>query len=186
MELSKYAYFPSAFNGFYMQLHPFSTGDRVIGESATESHEQAVINLMNKFDKLIIADEMLETAIEAYLDDKKYFSALHLAGAAQEIYGKWLRIKGGTDFSTMMLDQAAKALSNDIDRKAIKKEDKRPKNSIKHIDNESDQFTYLNPKLDSFTMLSETVTEYLMLKRAETANIIRFKESMINTMKNGL
>jgi hypothetical protein len=141
---------------------------------------------MNKFDKLIIADEMLETAIEAYLDDNKYFSALHLAGAAQEVYGKWLRIKGGTNFSTMMLEQAAKALNNDIDRKAIKKEDKRPKNSIKHFDDESDRFAYLNPKLDSFTMLSETVTEYSMLKRTETANIIRFKESIIKTMKNGL
>tara|TARA_R110000850_G_scaffold117015_13_gene233326 strand:- start:3531 stop:3812 length:282 start_codon:yes stop_codon:yes gene_type:complete len=43
MELSKYAYFPSVFNGFYIQLHPFSTGDRVIGESATESHELAVM-----------------------------------------------------------------------------------------------------------------------------------------------
>tara|TARA_Y100000588_G_scaffold350081_1_gene400969 strand:+ start:444 stop:680 length:237 start_codon:yes stop_codon:yes gene_type:complete len=57
---------------------------------------------MEKFDKLVIADEMLESA-------------------AQEIYGKWLRIKGGQDFSTMMLDHAAKIFEEPLDRKAIKK-----------------------------------------------------------------
>ena len=72
---------------------------------------------MEKFDKLAIADEMLESAIESYLDGQKYFSALHLAGAAQEIYGKWLRINGGQDFTTMMLDQAAKFIDEPIDSK---------------------------------------------------------------------
>ena len=76
---------------------------------------------MEKFDKLAIADEMLESSIESYLDGQKYFCALHLAGAAQEIYGKWLRIKGGTDFSTMMLDQASQIFDEPIDRQAIKK-----------------------------------------------------------------
>src|SRR5690606_35235377 len=105
---------------------------------------------MEKFDKLDIADEMLESAIEAYWDAQKYFPALHLAGAAQEIYGKWLRINGGQDFSSMMLDHAGKIFEEPIDRKAIKKEDKRPKNSIKHMDSELDRFARLNPQLDSF------------------------------------
>ena len=120
---------------------------------------------MEMFDKLDIADEMLESAIESYLDAQKYFTALHLAGAAQEIYGKWLRINGEQDFSTMMLDHAGKIFEERIDRKAIKKEDKRPKNSIKHMDSKSDRFTHLNPQFDAFMMLSEAITEYLMLKR---------------------
>lgn len=141
---------------------------------------------MEIFDKLNIADEMLESAIELYLDAKKYFPALHLAGAAQEIYGKWCRIKGGQDFSTMMLDQAEKVFDEPIDRKAIKKEDKRPKNSIKHMDNEADRFTHLNPQLDSFMAISEAVVEYLMLKRPETANIARFKKYLTETKAKGL
>ena len=141
---------------------------------------------MDKIDKLAIADEMLESAIESYFDDQKYFSALHLAGAAQEIYGKWLRINGGQDFSTMMLDNAARILEEPIDRKAIKKEDKRPKNSIKHIDNESDRFAYLDPQLDSFLVISVAVTDYMMLQRKETANIVRFKKYLIRTRENDL
>ena len=143
-------------------------------------------NLMEKFDKLVIADEMLESAIESYLDGQKYFSALHLAGAAQEIYGKWLRIKGGQDFSTMMLDHAAKIFEEPLDKKAIKKEDKRPKNSIKHMDNESDRFAYLNLQFDSFMAITEAVTEYMMLQRVETPNIVRFREYLISTKENGL
>lgn len=141
---------------------------------------------MEKFDKLDIADEMLEGAIESYLDAQKYFSALHLAGAAQEIYGKKLRINGGQDFSTMMLDHASKIFEEPIDRKTIKKEEKRPKNAIKHMDSESDRFTYLNPQLESFMAISEAVTEYLMLLRPETANIKRFKSYLIGTKDNGL
>ena len=141
---------------------------------------------MEKIDKLIIADEMLESAIELYLDGQKYFSALHLAGAAQEIYGKWLRINGGQDLATMMLDQAAKFMDEPIDRKAIKKEDKRPKNSIKHMDNEADRFAYLNLKLDSFMAITDAFTEYSMLKRDETPNTIRFKAYLMSTRENGL
>jgi len=141
---------------------------------------------MEKFDKLAIADEMLESAIESYLDNEKYFSALHLAGAAQEIYGKWLRIKGEQDFSIMILNEVAKFSDSLLDRKAIKKEDKRPKNSIKHMDNKSDRYAFLNPQLDAFYVMSEALTEYMMLKREETANIIRFKKYLIQTQENGL
>ncbi|WP_219702752.1 hypothetical protein [Marinomonas lutimaris] len=141
---------------------------------------------MEKFDKLAIADELLESAIQSYLDDEKYFSALHLAGAAQEIYGKWLRIKGGQDLSTMILDKAAKVFHEPIDKKAIKKEDKRPKNSIKHMDSEADRYTYLRIKFDTFCVICEAVAEHKLLKRNETANIVRFKKYLISTRTNGL
>ena len=126
---------------------------------------------MDKFDKLVVADEMLEAAIELFLDDKKYFPSLHLAGAAQEIYGKWIRINGGKDHTTSMLDIYEKLVVEPLDRKSIKKEDKRPKNTIKHIDNKNDRYALLNPELDSLMILSEAVTEHRKLKRAETANI---------------
>jgi len=141
---------------------------------------------MRKFDKLVIADEMLETAIELFLDEKKYFQSLHLAGAAQEIYGKWIRINGGKDHTSTMLDQFEKLSNEPIDRKSIKKEDKRPKNSIKHIDNKNDRYTLLNPELDTLVILSEAVTEHFKLKRTATINTERFINYFKNTLENGL
>ena len=141
---------------------------------------------MEKFDKLDIADEMLESAIESYLDGQKYFSALHLAGAAQEIYGKWIRINGGKDHTTTMLDLYESSSSEVIDRKKVKNEDKRPKNTIKHFDNKDDRYALLSPNLDSFMLISEAVTEYMKLKRPETINIKRFNKHFVARLESGL
>jgi len=142
-----------------------------------------------KIDKLEIADEFLDQAIECYLDKSKYVTALHLAGAAQEIYGKWLRCNKGQDFSSIMMNHAetlAKEHSLTFDRKAHKKADKHAKNTIKHFDNKADRFAELDPQLDSVIMLSEAVTEHIMLKRIETKNIERFKTYFSKTRENGL
>ncbi|ELT7571700.1 hypothetical protein [Vibrio cholerae] len=141
---------------------------------------------MEKIDKLLIADELLETAIDCYLDQNKYLSALHLSGAAQEIYGKWIRSNNGQDFSTLMLNEYEKQLGVKIDRKVLKKSDKHAKNTIKHLDSKSDRFAQLNPKLDAFMQISEAVTDYMLLRRYETENITRFKNYLISTKENGL
>jgi len=141
---------------------------------------------MNEFDKLAIADEMLETAIELFLDEEKYFPSLHLAGAAQEVYGKWIRINGGKDHTTTMLDLYEKTSSEPIDKRSIKKEDKRPKNTIKHLENKNDRYALLNPELDSLLLLSEAVTEHVKLKREKTLNIERFIKYFKNKLENGL
>lgn len=82
-----------------------------------------------------------------------------------------------------MLGIYEKSIDEPLERKEIKKEDKRPKNTIKHFDNKNDRFALLNPQLDSFVIISEAVTEYLILKREETDNIKRFKEHIINQMR---
>lgn len=143
---------------------------------------------MQKVDKLTIADELLESAIENYLDYKKYFTALHLAGAAQEIYGKWLRCNGGQDYSNLMLDQVGKAFKNqgvEIDKKSIKKSDKHSKNTIKHLNNKSDRYAELNPEFDAFMQIVDSIMDYSFLKRIETHNIIRFKEYILQTKEQG-
>ena len=48
----------------------------------------------NKYNKIDIAIKQLETALALFLSEKKCFSALTLAGAAEEILGKALKIKG--------------------------------------------------------------------------------------------
>ena len=141
---------------------------------------------MKKIDKLIIADELLDKAIECYMDDQKYFSALHLAGAAQEIYGKWIRSNNGQDFSTMMIDEFDSHLDEKIDRKMLKKVEKHSKNTIKHLDSINDRYAQLNPQFDSFIEISGAVIEYARLCRVETKNIARFKEYLMKTKESGL
>lgn len=40
--------------------------------------------------KLLVAKELLDQALRLYYEGEAYFAALHLAGAAQEIFGKTL------------------------------------------------------------------------------------------------
>lgn len=135
-----------------------------------------------KVDKLEIADELLETAIENHLDGKKYFASLHLAGAAQEIYGKWLRLNGGQSYQNFILDQASKHLKpygivvDENCKKSIKEMDNNPKNTIKHLDNKNERYAELNPENDSFSKITEAIMDYSFLIRTETNNIKRFKE----------
>lgn len=139
---------------------------------------------MEEIDKLTIADEMLEVAIENYLDNERYFSAIHLAGAAQENYGKWIRINKGQNFSTLIFEQADKAFKDQgesLDRKAIKKSEKHSKNTIKHLDNHGDRYALLDPVLDAFMQISEAVVDNAILQREETSNLKRFKEHVIQT-----
>ena len=47
---------------------------------------------MHKHDKLEIADQMLDAAINEFLNHKRYLPALNLAAVAEELYGKYIRI----------------------------------------------------------------------------------------------
>lgn len=125
---------------------------------------------MNEHDKLAIADEMLETAIELYLDSQKYFSSLHLAGAAQEIYGKWLMMNGSRNFDTVLLDAMGASPDN---RKSLLKSVNRSKNSVKHIDNKDDRYVVLQPQEDAYMKILTAFMEYRELERGMTNNINR-------------
>ncbi|MEZ9171304.1 hypothetical protein AB4122_07560 [Vibrio cyclitrophicus] len=134
---------------------------------------------MELIDKLDVADEYLELAIECFLHTGKYASAIHLAGAAQELYGKWLRCNQSMDLTTMVLNQLEKhhkESGKEFNRKDIIKTDKRTKNSLKHMDNKEDRFTQLNLKLDAFVLLAETLTEHRILERQVSPRIQEFTD----------
>ena len=47
------------------------------------------------YDRLALAKGQLDTALDLFLDEKNYSSAITLAGAAEEIFGRSLAIAGG-------------------------------------------------------------------------------------------
>lgn len=139
-------------------------------------------------DKLEIADEMMESAIECYLDQKRYLSALNLAGVAQEIYGKWIRINGGKDLPSQSIDnmeELAKLSGSEFIRKEYVKISSSPKNSIKHFDNKSDRYAILEPNLDSYIQMMEAYVEHMRLGRPKSENIVRFEKYIQETRATG-
>ncbi|WP_421831990.1 hypothetical protein [Limnobacter sp.] len=101
---------------------------------------------MIEYPKLPIALEYLEAAIEEREIHQRYFAAMNLAGVAEELLGKHIRIIGKQDQLTEVIDSLSfinHSLANKLgwperSRKDLKNLMASTKNSIKHMDTTND------------------------------------------------
>lgn len=102
---------------------------------------------MIEYPKLNIALEYLEAAIEEREIHQRYFAAMNLAGVAEELLGKIIRVVGKTDQLTHTvntLSEIQKVGMEHLGWEERSTQDQKkllgsPKNSIKHMDNVSDR-----------------------------------------------
>jgi hypothetical protein len=136
---------------------------------------------MSKIDKSDIADEYLEQGIECFLDNQRYASALHLAGAAQEIYSSLVKGERSQDFLTVISDFVGRNdQSGNFDKSEFKNASRTPKNSVKHMDGNKDRYVSINLEFEAFKILTEAFMNALFLQKEETHNIRRFKDYVTN------
>jgi len=105
-------------------------------------------------EKISIALEYIETASILWIHDINYYSVMHLAAAAEEISGKACRIerkKSNYDELREKVIRMLSAVRVDHTENDIKNAFYGAKNSIKHLDNESDRLVNLNSKNESAT-----------------------------------
>lgn len=123
---------------------------------------------------------MLESAIEEFLDKRRFFAALNLAGVAQEIYGKEIRIIGRVDTMSRVTIDSHSLYINENSKKATLKEFKEiwnhAKNSIKHLNCENDRFVELNPVKEARLMIAVAINDKAVLNRAVSPMEERFRE----------
>lgn len=102
---------------------------------------------MRSYSKVHIALELLEAAIAEREFHGRHFAAMNLAGVAEELLGKMVRLSGKVDQRTsainLLFDIQAKLrgiydFGIDHDQSAISKLLNRPKNSIKHLDSRAE------------------------------------------------
>jgi hypothetical protein len=128
-------------------------------------------------DKLNIADEMIEAAIAAFLDDQRYFAALNLAAVAEELYGKYVRLIGEEDIQLQLVNAANKIgarQGSDFTVKDWKKVANYYKNAVKHFDSESDRFLEIDAREEARSMIGMALTNHSTLEREYTPVIDRF------------
>ena len=131
-------------------------------------------------DKLDISDEMIEAAIIEFLDHRRYFAALNLAGVAEELYGICARINGKKNSQDGLIELAQALAKNNkhekLSVKGWKKVANYSKNAIKHLEDESD----IKIELDSFdearAMIGSALSNHTLLSRKMTPTIQRFYE----------
>lgn len=131
-------------------------------------------------DKIDIADEMLDGAIKAFLDSKQFFVALNLAGVAEELYGKLIRLKGGVN-SQKSLIELAKTITRvdgdvDLTDTDLIKVSVMHKNGIKHLDSEEQRFIEIDVEDEARSAIGCALTNHTLLDRQFTPTVQRFYE----------
>lgn len=103
-------------------------------------------------DKLVIAIEYLDTAATLWIHEINYFSAMHLAGAAEELAGKACRIAGiNANFDDLRLrvKRGLSAVGIEHTEQQLKEAAYRVKNAVKHMDSRNDNMVNVDARKES-------------------------------------
>lgn len=119
--------------------------------------------------KLAIANEYLSRAIELYFRGDSYFSAIHLAGAAQELLGKFVE-RGGAASAHRSIVEGAVRISAALDpggtpskEKDIRQLVNYAKNRVKHMDDDGDEVVRFDPQYQAREILNLAVGDFYKL-----------------------
>ena len=89
------------------------------------------------YDRIALAKEQLETALDLFLDQRNYSAAVTLAGAAEEIFGGALTIKGGKsalDSSYESMDEFHRMIhGKTLDKKSFVSQENIARDALKHL-----------------------------------------------------
>lgn len=92
------------------------------------------------YDRLSLAKEQLDTALELFLDEKNYSSAITLAGAAEEIFGCSLVLAGDKSALDNSYESMAETHTilrrTKLDKKSYIAKENFARNALKHLQND--------------------------------------------------
>lgn len=139
--------------------------------------------------KLLVANELLDQALRLCYEGESYFAALHLAGAAQEIFGKTLtslRLESALENHVKVSFRSDKHLGSDggqvTSEKEVRDEVLFAKNATKHLDIGRESSVDFDAQIEAYDLLDHAVSDFNQLADLklveETARIRRFNEDV--------
>ena len=138
-----------------------------------------------------VACELLERALLMYYRGDSYFASLHLAGAAEELFGRYLeRQDAKSAFNSMRKDgvELVNALSADampITTKGMERLMNHGKNRTKHMNETDDEIIDFAPCDEAKEVLDRAVSDYYQLMRyhslPDTQLVARFNRNRIRS-----
>lgn len=133
-----------------------------------------------EYDKIDIASGMLDRALVLFLDQNDLFSSLHLAGAADEIFGRVLEISGHKNALRQRIEDTRAFIRYLFGHESTDRNTanviNRGKNHIKHLINFNDIRVTMNIREDAKDMLERAIENHDALGMNTTQNIERFYE----------
>ena len=133
-------------------------------------------NYMNekKYNVKAIAIEHLSHAIKLYLNDE-YLPAITLAGAAEEILGKFVKKENKKNALSSIIEFAklyASAMNKKVENDdQIINRSKKVRNKLKHFDGNKEEICFI-PKLEAFLIISRAIENYHRLPYNKKLNYL--------------
>lgn len=129
-----------------------------------------------------LALQHLETALSLFIGGKDYASVITLAGAADEVFGKFLAAEGKEN-SLESLKVAVAAIhlrlyGESMPPKHIADRANRAKNSLKHWDIGDDRLVKFDLRLEAIDMLNRAIDNYWLLKEDLTPSMEAFEREL--------
>lgn len=129
-----------------------------------------------KIHKIEVARRQLETAIELFFTNRDVFAIMTLAGAAEEIFGAFLKRE---DMCNMYyhLEELSKRKFGERDSKIVNNEINGIRNNLKHANNPTEDMVELLEEDDVLGMLMRAIVNYSRLNNGDsTSNMLRIIE----------
>ena len=142
---------------------------------------------LQKYEKIDMAKQMLETALRLFKEGNDYFSVLQITSASEEILGKYLkskRIKNSLDLNAEAFVLLRKKLSGKKDKIGEAKYIlNKPRNSGKHMNEKDSQdfFVFTDPRYDAEEMLERAIENWRKLNGVVSSSM---EEFLISVEKN--
>jgi hypothetical protein len=133
-----------------------------------------------RYKKLALAVEHLDEAIRQFLDGKSMACALTLAGAAEEVLGRSVALRGGESAlgrrvkDHLMIHNALSA-SKLSEKDAIWRHNL-ARNSMKHLNGAEDEEVTLDLEDEAIEMINRAVHNVILLQVPYSPEIQRFDE----------
>jgi hypothetical protein len=130
------------------------------------------------YDKRCIALAQIETALRLFFEGVDLFSVVTLAGAAEEIFGKLVRARGGAN----SLDELAKAgvaihqflFKETAELRSFRNRANRARNASKHLNADEAPTITLDLRQEAIDLLHRAIENYWLLETAVTPAMERF------------
>jgi hypothetical protein len=133
-----------------------------------------------------VALELLDCALQMYFE-KSYFAAIHLAGAAEELFGKYLAMsKEAVPAADAIYEHVAQRFGYTLDtapralKTAVYQRIFHSRNRTKHLDPEGDHDITFDPRREAEVGIHRAMSNFLevavRLRIELTPNMLRYDE----------
>ena len=132
------------------------------------------------YQKLDIAHQQLDTAIQLFFEGVDYFSVVTLAGASEEIFGQELEFHGLTS-SIRNMSEVGAQVSAYLDNppstaKEIRDRANHARNNLKHHSPEKETTVTVDIRQEAIDMLSRAFDNATMLDASWSDQMFKFNE----------